>query len=219
MNEFFIAGTVLLATVSALPSASSDTSAEGTPSKSWHKLGQQANFENADGVPGVAISPIGIYQDIFWQGMSLVQTTELTSKLGVVANSPHNCAAYSELDVATLLQGQPSMMTNYQDSIVGRLDLYSFFYGCALGLQVSLLGVLIACTISIKGYWNDEGNNLVAKQSFKLKPSGASTQMVKAYVDARFKGLKRVDFFVSNDAVVAALIDSVEYKVYPEEKF
>jgi hypothetical protein len=111
------------------------------------------------------------------------------------------------------------MMTNYQDSTIDHLDLKSFYYGCALGAQASVAGVPLACTVSIKGYADDKGTKLVAQQSFGFKPSGTSAQMVKAIVDTKFKGLKRVDFFVSNDLLTAGLIDTVSYTVYSDKKF
>jgi hypothetical protein len=221
MNKLFTIGTVLTALASALPSASPEAGvSKSTPAKTWYKLDQLARFENSVGLPAVAASPIGIYLDVFWQGMSLVETTGLTSIAGVVANSPLNYAAYSKLDLVTLTQGQPSMMTNYEDSTIDHLDLKSFYYGCALGSEASVAGVPTACTVSIKGYADDKGTKLVAQQSFGFKPTGTSAQMVKANVDAwQFKGLKRVDFFVSNDLLVAGLIDTVSYTVYSDTKF
>jgi hypothetical protein len=221
MNKLFTIGTILTALASALPSASPEAGVtKSTLAKTWYKLDQLARFENSVGLPAVAASPIGIYLDVFWQGMSLVQTTGLTSIAGVVANSPLNYAAYSKLDLVTLTQGQPSMMTNYEDSTIDHLDLKSFYYGCALGSEASVAGVPKACTVSIKGYTDDKGTKLVAQQSFGFKPTGTSAQMVKANVDAsKFKGLKRVDFFVSNDLLVAGLIDTVSYTVYSDKKF
>jgi hypothetical protein len=219
MNKFLTISTVLTALASALPSASPEAGSKGAPAKTYYKLDQLARFENSVGLPAVAAAPIGIYLDIFWQGMSLVETSGLSSALGIVVNSPLNCAAYSKLDVATLTQGQPSMMTNYQDSTVDHLDLKSFYYGCAVASQLSLTGLPAACTVTVKGYADDKATKLVAQQSFGFKPTGTSAQMVKANVDVKFKGLKRVDFFVSNDALTAALIDTVSYAVYSEKKF
>lgn len=45
-----------------------------------------------------------------------------------------------------------------------------------------------------------------------------NAQMVKASVGSKFKGLKRVNVFVSNDLTTAALIDTVAYTVYGEKK-
>lgn len=220
LNNVLAISTVLTALASALPSASPEAGVvKGTPAKTYYKLDQLARFENSVGLPAVAVAPIGIYLDIFWQGMSLVESTGLSSIAGPVPNSPPNVAAYSKLDVATLIQGQPSMMTNYQDSTVDHLDLKYFYYGCAVASQASLVGLPATCTVSVKGYADDKGTKLVAQQSFGYKPTGTSAQMLKASVDGRFKGLKRVDFFVTNDALTAALIDTVSYTVYSEKKF
>ncbi|KAF2818889.1 hypothetical protein CC86DRAFT_151947 [Ophiobolus disseminans] len=214
MNKLLTTGTALLAVASALPQKAS------TPAKTWYSLNQLARFENADGLPLVAASPINIYLDIFWQGMSLVQTGGLQNIAIVKPNSPSNYAAYSALDVATVAQGQPSMTVTYADSTIDRFDLHSFFYGCALGTQVSVLGVPQSCTISIKGYKDELARELVAEQSFSFTVAALQTnaQMVKASVSSKFKDLKRVNFFVSNDITTAALIDTVSYKVYSDKQ-
>jgi hypothetical protein len=194
----------------------------------FSQLDQSARFENSPGLPLVAASPIGIYLDLFWQGMSLAQTSGLTNVLGVVPNSPPNVAAFSALDLSTLTQGQASMRTNYADSNIDHFDLKYFYYGCTVAAQVSVVGVPKSCTITIKGYTDDNRSNLVASQSFTYTPGGSglvsgllggmglstSSQMTKAVVDPKFKGLKRVDFSVSNPTLTAGLIDSVGYTVY-----
>ena len=219
LNNLLAVSTVLTALAAALPSASPEAAVKGAPAKTYYKLDQLARFENPVGLPAVAASPIGIYLDIFWQGMPLVQTTGLASLAGVVANSPLNYAAYSKLDVATLTQGQPSMMTNYQDSTIEHLDLKYFYYGYALAAQASVAGVPKVCTVSVKGYADDKATKLVAQQSFAFKPTGTSAQMIKASVSDKFKGFKRVDFFISDDLLTAGLIDTVSYTVYSEKKF
>lgn len=194
----------------------SSSAPSATPSTAWSTLDQLARFDNADGLPIVAFSPINTYLDIFWQGMSLAKTAGLQNLAIVKPNSPDNYAAFSRLNLATLPQGQPAMTVNYPDSTIDHFDLNSFYYGCALSTQASVAGVPVSCTISIKGYSDDAGKQLVAEQSFWFSVGllQLSTQMVKANVDAKFKGLKRVNFFVTNDLTTAALIDTVSYKVY-----
>jgi hypothetical protein len=214
MNKLFAASTAMMAVASALPTESKTTS-----SKQWYSLDQLARFENAPGLPLVAASPIGIYLDLFWQGMSLAQTGGVQNLVIVVPNSPSNVAAYSATDLATLQQGQPAMTTNYGDSTIDHFDLYSFYYGCALSAQASVLGVPQSCTISIKGYADDQATKLVAEQSFQFTVGllQANAQMQKANVNSKFKDLKRVNFFVSNDVLVTGLIDTVSYKVYSDK--
>jgi len=121
------------------------------------------------------------------------------------------------------------MRSNYRDSNIDHFDLGYFYYGCTLAAQVSVVGVPKSCTITIKGYADDNGSNLVAQQSFSFNPSGSggllggllggtglktSAQMSKAIVDLKFKNLKRVDFSVSDPLLTAALIDTVGYTVY-----
>jgi hypothetical protein len=73
--------------------------------------------------------------------------------------------------------------------------------------------------VTIKGYKDDLAKELVAEQKFGFatKLLQTTAQMVKADVDWRFKGLKRVEFFVSNDALTAGLIDTVSYTVYSDK--
>jgi hypothetical protein len=77
-----------------------------------------------------------------------------------------------------------------------------------------------SCTITIRGYSDDEATQKVAEQSFDFKVALLQTnaQMSKAEVSSNFKGLKRVNFFVSNELVLAGLNDTVEYTVYSESR-
>jgi hypothetical protein len=64
-------------------------------SPTWYSLSQLARFDNDDnGLPLVAIEPINIYDDIYWQGMSLVEVALDGTAPGLDPNSPSNCAAY-----------------------------------------------------------------------------------------------------------------------------
>ena len=210
LSKLFCVGTAIFTTASAVPQA-----------KKWYSLDQVARFDNIAGVPGVAVSPIGIYDDIFWQGMSLAQTSGLQNLIIVVPNSPPNVAAYSALDVVTVTQGQPAMTVNYADSTVDHFSLKSFYYGCSSATQVSIAAKPLSCTISIKGYADDKATQLLASQSFDFEVALLQTnaQQLKANVDWRFKNLKRVEFFVSDDVVTAGLIDTVSYTVYSDRSF
>jgi hypothetical protein len=115
LNKITAISTAILATASAL-----------TQSKSWNALDQLARFDNIPGVPVLAVGPINEYLDIYWQGMSLVETGGIQNIAIISANSPSNYAAFSALDTATATQGQPSMMANYPDSTIDHFDLKSF---------------------------------------------------------------------------------------------
>lgn len=151
--------------------------------------------------------------------MSLV-SAPINNAPGLLFNTPSNAAAFSKGDVATVLQGQPSMTVNYPDSTIDHFDLKSFYYGCVVGSQESVVGVLQSCTVTIKGYSDFDGKNEVAEQEFSFDVQLLDLQepMTKASVSSKFKGVKRVDFFVSNDLLTAALIDTVDYTVYSTGK-
>jgi hypothetical protein len=150
--------------------------------------------------------------------MSLVEEMGSPSPLLLVANSPPNAAAFSTLDVATVAQGQPSMTVNYSDSTIDHFDLKSFFFGCVLATQVSILGKPISCTVTVKGYKDVGKKELAGSQTFSFDAGLLQTQaqMVKADVKYGygFEGVKHVDFFVSQPATTAAVIDTVSYVVY-----
>ena len=61
------------------------------------------------------------------------------------------------------------MTTTYADSTIDHFDLKSFYYGCSLGTQASVLGVPQSCTVSIKGYKDELAQELVAEQSFEFE--------------------------------------------------
>jgi len=151
--------------------------------------------------------------------MSLVETIN-PLVTGVVANSPLNYAAFSTLDVATVQQGQPAMTVNYADSTVDHFDLKSFYYGCALGSEASVAGVPLPCTITVRGYSDYNGEDLVATQNFDYKVGflQLQTQMQKAVLGSGFKGVKKVEFDVSDELITAGLIDTVFYTVYSTER-
>lgn len=176
-------------------------------------------FETAPGLPALAVAPINLYLDIFWNGMSLVETIN-PLVAGVMPNSPLNFAAFSALDVATVQQGQAAMTVNYADSTVDHFDLKSFYYGCALASQASVAGVPLSCTIMVRGYSDDNGENLVATQNFDYKVGflQLQSQMQKAVLGNGFKGVKKVEFDVSDELTTAGLIDTVSYTVYSTEK-
>lgn len=150
--------------------------------------------------------------------MSLVKTNDLTSIAGIKANSPPNYAAFSTLDVATLTQGQPAMSVNYADSAIDHFDLKSFYYGCAVGTQLTVIGVPTSCKITITGYSDIAATQKVAEQTFEFKTGNGllqtNAQMIKATVSPSFKNLKQVNFAVTSSLLVTGLIDSVGYTVY-----
>jgi hypothetical protein len=217
MNKLFTAGTALLAVASALPSSPAKGSQPKSPAQpTYFAIDQEARFENAQGLPGVAAAPINIYLDIFWQGFALAISGGLQNIAGVIPQSPANAAVFSNTDVPTLLQGGAAMITTYDDSTVDHFDMKSFYYGCVLATKASIASVPISCTITIKGYYDNEATQLAGQQNynFATKPLQTSQQMNYAVVPTSFRNLKRVNFEVSDSGLVAAVIDTVHYIVY-----
>ncbi|KAF2639666.1 hypothetical protein P280DRAFT_44758 [Massarina eburnea CBS 473.64] len=112
------------------------------------------------------------------------------------------------------------MTVDYADSTIDHFDLKSFYYGCAVGSEVSVVGVPLACTVTVKGYADTQKTKLTASQSFGFEVGllQVEAQMKKASLGKGFVGVRVVEFFVSNELVTAALIDTVEYTVYSAAK-
>lgn len=171
---------------------------------------QPFKFDNDQGLPAVGVSPINIYLDIFWKGMSLAETSNVQDLPGIIPNSPPNFATFSPKNAATLTQGTPEMTTVYDDSTVSYLNLYSFFYGCALGLEESLTSVPESCNITITGF--DPSGKQVATQTFAFVADGLSQQMIQA-IPKGFNGVQFITFAFQAAAGVVAIIDTVNYTV------
>lgn len=218
-HKIATASTALLAIVSAgVP----------LPQRVFYPLRQVANFDNAVGVPLIAASPIGVYQELYWQGISLAKTGNVQSTALVTPKTAPNTAAFSALDLATVQQGQPSILSNYPSSTIEYFDLHEFWYGCTVAAQISVAAVPVSCTITVKGYSDSAGKTLASSQEFKFTAPGLLTggplalkvnaPMQRAFMNGKFTGLKRVDFFVDSNLVKAALIDSVLYTSYSNQK-
>jgi hypothetical protein len=212
MNMAFIAGAALMAAASANPIS---------PVQPFFALPQSARFDNDPGLPAVAASPIGIYDDIYWQGFNLAATGGLQDVVVVVPNTPNNVAAFAKDNTATIFQGQPAMTVNYADSTIDHFDLYSFYYACVLATEASVAAKPQSCTLTIKGYRDDAAKELVAQQSFDFNVGVLQTnaQMSRADVSIAFRGLRRVNFFVSDELFLAGLVDTVGYIVYSKTRF
>jgi len=186
------------------------------------------------------LSAIGLYLDVFWNGMDLVQGDESEPiATGISPESPSNDAVFGPTVGATMQQGTPSITTVYQDSTIGMLDMESFYFGCTVATKNDFLGLPESCTMTATGY--DVDGKKVASQTFKfVSNGGALQQMTQGVFNGGFKSLQRVDFSVVSDAVpktvagipvvgsvvgsvatglVAVLIDTVQYKVYSKNPF
>ncbi|KAF1945090.1 hypothetical protein EJ02DRAFT_370332 [Clathrospora elynae] len=217
--KLFAVSTALVSMASALPSST-------ISENSLFSLYQIARFDNAKGLPVVAAGPINIYQNIKWNGMTLVQTGGIQKAAILEPNSPPNLAGFSSTNLVTIQQGTPAMTVNYADSTIDSFDLYSFYYGCTLNTQASLLGVPTSCNITVTGYADDQATNQLAKKTFNFDVGTAQTnaQMQKAVLGDSFRKLKRVEFTVTNTMTIKTLftsgfIDTAKYMVYSTSMF
>ncbi|KAF1938020.1 hypothetical protein EJ02DRAFT_475098, partial [Clathrospora elynae] len=118
----------LVAMSSALPSST-------TPANSLFPFYRLACFDNKQGITGLSATPLNIYQNIKWNGMSLSETGGIQQIAMLESNSPPNRAAFAALNVVTIEQGTPAMTVNYADSTMDHFDLLSFYYGCTLSTE------------------------------------------------------------------------------------
>ena len=212
MHKLFAVSTAILSLTAAVPSAL----APGTKS-----LEKTARFENKEGIPAAVIGPVGIYEDIFWNGMALVAPLIPTTILGITPRSSPNFIGFSPTTLATLQQGQPSMTVRYAGSQVDSFDLKEFYYGCALATKQSLVTLPTSCSIIVQGFAQGSTTPKATKEfKFAVKLGQMNAQMQLAELDSSFTGLERADFFFKSDVadtlttVTAATLDSINYVVY-----
>jgi hypothetical protein len=192
-----------------------------------------------DPVPAVVITPVGVVNQTRFQGMNLGQSLGV-GLLGVPPNTPRNFITFSGLGLSSTLEGRPSMLAKYDNSRVESFDLDSFFYGCTSVVGTSTGAIPVRCTITINGYKDDAGTQFVGQQKFEFGSEGGLLsgllpgllpnllpgvlvdllpgkqllkQQIKASVDHRFRGLRRVDFFVDNSLTTTAVLDTFRYTV------
>lgn len=170
---------------------------------------------NAD--PIISIEPEGIYEDLDYPGWSLVVTDTLGSDSDIpllVPNTPPNCIAYAVLDAATIDQGAPYLTAVYEESSIASFNFYSFFFGCALGTEETVVGVPQSCNLTVTGF-NAQGKQ-VAQQAFAfVSNEGLNQQMVEANLKG-FEGLQNAVFTTqaSDTDLVATLADTFNYTVF-----
>ena len=169
--------------------------------------------------PVVDASPVGIYLDILWNGFS--GNVEALNGLGagILPQSPNVDIAYATPDVVTVEQGTPEMTTVYQDTTVVFFDLFSFFFGCAIGLEQSVADPPVSCTVAATCV--NPAGQIVAIQSFSFESNGGVLQnMVKAELSG-FKGCQFVSFNTTSagGATTATVMDTVTYTVYSKLPF
>ena len=172
-----------------------------------------SQFDNDPGIPAVAVGPIGIYLDILWKDMALVETSYPTTQdlPGVVPNSPPNCASVGPGVTATL-QGTAEMSAVYDDSTISNFTLGSFFFGCILGTEESENSAPMSCTLSLTRFGSS--GKKVAQQDFPFVADGVQQQMIEAYPKG-FTQVQYITFIIqAPNTTIVALIDSVSYNVF-----
>lgn len=170
----------------------------------------------------MAGNPLEIYQDIFFQGFEvfIAGVAGATSDLpGVEPQSPPNLITYGTLGIATIDQGTPELTVVYPDTTIDHFSFFSFFYGCVLSTEETVLGMPQPCTVTVTGI--DKNGMQVAQQAFEFNTNGGlSEQMVEAKL-VGFTGLQSAIFSTSaslaglpENATTATVADTFNYTVF-----
>lgn len=177
-------------------------------------------FENDVGATQlVAANPVNVYDDMFFQGFEVFVAGTTMNTPGVEAQSPPNVITYGATAVSTILQGTPALTVLYADSTIDHFSFFSFFLGCVVASEETVLGVPQPCTITVTGI--DKNGKQVAQQDFKFNTNnGLSQQMIEAKL-VGFTGLQTATFSTSASLVglpinttTAFLGDNFNYTVY-----
>jgi hypothetical protein len=215
MLKLFVVGAAIFSVTTAAPSALT---------KRTEGLENIAGFDDRSSIPGVTVTSVDVYQGIFWKGMTLIEGMPTPPLTGVKPQSPGNYIGFTPLGLPTLGQGQPSMLVNYKDSKVNHFDLKGFYYGCALATKQTILDPATGCSLTVKGFESESATEPKVTQKFKFKAELIeleAVKMQKAMLGPSFTGLKKVEFYVNNDAeildsITAAVIDSIKYVLYQD---
>ena len=111
------------------------------------------------------------------------------------------------------------MTTVYPDTTVVFFNLFSFFFGCAIGLEQSQADPPVSCTVTATCV-NPDGQT-VATQSFPFVSNGGALQnMVEAKLSG-FKGCQFVSFNTTSPGGVttATVMDTFNYTVCSQLPF
>lgn len=114
-------------------------------------------------------SAIDLYNDIYWNGMSLATLITGRDEIGVVPNSPPNAASFGVTDVTTIEQGRPSMTVVYDDSTVMAFDLDSFYFGIDLAAENDLADPPQSGNVTVTGISVDGSTVVSAFYCFWLE--------------------------------------------------
>lgn len=109
-------------------------------------------------------------------------------------------------------------MVNYPNSSIASFNLNSFYYGCGLGTETSLLGVPISCTITVTGFGPaSAGTPQLATQTFAFVSNGGLSQdMTEGNFLPAFRQLYSAVFTLSSAQtnLTAGLVDNVNNTIF-----
>jgi hypothetical protein len=215
MLKLFVVGAAIFSLTTAAPSALTKRKAD---------LETIAEFNDLPSTIGITLTPVDEYQGIFWKGMALIGVIPNPPLTGVTTQPYGNYIGFTALSLLTIGKGQPSMTVNYEGSKVNHFDLKEFYYRCELALKQTILAPATGCSMTVKGFESESATEPKVMQKFKFEAKLVeleAVKMQKAVLEPSFRGLKKVEFYVTNDEeilnpITAGVIDSVTYVLHQD---
>lgn len=159
-------------------------------------------------VPVASLQPIGTYKGLSWDGFNVINVG--SAPTGVFAQSKPNVAVQylvsSGLDNTATLK-PASSKTSY-------FSLQSFYFGCVASTQETVVGVPIACSLTLTG--KRKGKTVVT-QDISFSPSGLlSSNMKKQTFAGAWTNVDEVDFQQTGalTAAIGVLYDNVQFTTF-----
>ncbi|KAL8811414.1 MAG: hypothetical protein Q9223_001943 [Gallowayella weberi] len=161
------------------------------------------------------LSPVGIYNGLFWNSFSIVPVSDVPVSVGFRAHSPPNQIDNGIPERAT--NGTAYITSTYSGSNVTSFDFTGFFFGCAPDLVTGEVTLFDNCTVAVTGF-KAETNQKVGPVKFKFEPSKLSPPMVFAKLPSPlFDGLNKATFVptaaTTTGKTQILALDNVQYNV------
>ncbi|KAE9968119.1 hypothetical protein EG328_004650 [Venturia inaequalis] len=178
----------------------------------------EATFDDLSSLTqNVALQEVGPYDGLDYKGIDLISLgLDGTIVAGVTPRTYPNAGVY--LPVSGVLDGAPSITTQYEGSVTDTFDFEGFWFGC-IGMSVeAVASAPLSCDVTVAGF---KASLEVARQTFSFKYNVLTdlltAPMVKAKLSNAFKGIDSATFSTEYDvtnAVGATLLDSLRYTTY-----
>lgn len=162
-----------------------------------------------DGAPVRGLNSLGSHEGLYYSNMGVISATPLLA--GIHPQSSPNVLAY---DVVNSLEGTHELRTDYDDSTTTSFNFRSFYFGCVVATQETLLSVPLSCSVGVTGYRN--GKQVAYQKADFSKPLLQLTaDMAEVKLNDGFCDVDRVTFDTVGgllpEVLLAVLLDNFDY--------